>query len=232
MNDLSRLVENPSRFLDEMLELDDSEWLLPFSGEVPKESFIGRRADIGAHLISLAHEFVGDRRVCFLVAATIVRIRRCCDLENSLARFRFIWGAHRQTLLRELSLRWLVSCLDTLVDYGRDDAEKALAISGVSLVVMTKLYETERLIRRSVDAQPGAAAVSLANPVPLFDGLTSFSIGWGDMISNFSKRLERQCIGSALAGPIVMEIFRRLTLNETVLKRFAAAHIDGATKWI
>ena len=191
----------------------------------------GKRQDLSEHLQTLAREFSGRTHLELYHVYLTVRIRRSIEREDSVARFLAMWRGHGQFLLTVLDSRWLISACDTIADYG-DQEDRALALSGVLLMNTIKLYETERLLRSPSPVAPDRSNRNLREP--LFDGLTKFKIGRGDLIINMLRRLERVVEASAsfsIAAPILSEIVRRSLLHDTVFRRFADVHERELTRW-
>jgi len=187
----------------------------------------GRYEPIEHHLSKLEQEFCGDPLLHYHHAALSVLIRRDIQRDLALQQVEAMWRAEPECLL-QLSLRWLISACDTLMEHAPDIADRTAGAMGSFLGNTVKLYETERHFTgkaRPLDAEAAAA------PVPLFDGLTSFSVGHGDMIFNQRQRFEQLARDGSFAHRIVMEIIARLDGNDTVFKRLAAHHKNGATRW-
>jgi len=182
---------------------------------------------LSEHLLRLEREFAGEPQLALYHAVLIVLIRR--DVQRGLAfrHYEALWSQQPDLLLKHLSARWLVAACDTLMDHAADKSERAIAALGSTLVNTVKLYESERrLVREASDDYS-----SLAHPVDLFDGLTSFSSGRGDMIYNLRARTKAICADNTLASRIVLELVRRMDRPETVYGRFAAVHLKDETRW-
>lgn len=178
---------------------------------------LGRCHDLDQHLNMLAIEFAGASKLELLHAQTVVLLRRDIRVRSNLARFRRLWFWHREFLVKHLDSRWLVSAADTFADYPRNRAEQATAIAAVLLVNTVKLYETERLLLgRSDDSR---LPVTQGVPVPLFDGLTSFLVGRGDLLRNLYRRLGRLTEPSRAVDLILMELMHRMKTHDTVYSR-------------
>lgn len=185
------------------------------------------RHPLDEHIRGLEREFAGAPAIGLYHAILIVLIRRDMQRELALRQFQKLWSQHEGAMLTHLSARWLVAACDTLMDHSTDKSERAIAALGSTLVNTVKLYETERrLIRDASDAYS-----TLLHPVDLFDGLTSFSVGQGDMIQNLRTRTKAICGGNTPASKIVLELMKRMDRPETVYGRFAAAHLNDETRW-
>jgi hypothetical protein len=192
-------------------------------------SFVGRRRDLREHLAELEREFAGAPFLDLYHAALVVVIRRRLRVETAYRDFRSLWNVCRQDLLGRLTARWLISACDTIMDHDDDPFERAIACCAVNFLNTIKLYETERL----TNSEPRYALSEITSAVPLFDGMTAFLVGKGNMISNLRKRTETICAikPNALASDLMREIFRRADRADTVYRRLAAEHKIDATRW-
>ncbi len=187
---------------------------------------VGRKYDLSDHLDLLFHEFSGSPLISFYHASLIVRIRRGEKLGTT---FRELWVAEGEFLIKALSLRWLVSACDTIVDSELfEPADRAFALSASLLTTSVKLYESEY---KALCPQWEPRAYRTINIQPLFDGLTTFSIGYGDTVSNLMKRVSTVAKNGGVAGSILQEVLRRLHINDTVFKRFLQHHVVESTRW-
>lgn len=191
-----------------------------------KVLLIGRRESVDQHLLELEWEFRGDPRLHYYHAALSVCIRRDIQRDLALQQFHSMWSEQEQCLLR-VSLRWLISACDTLMEHGADLSDRTAGALGSVLGNTVKLYETERHFSEATFAPK----TNTSSPVPLFDGLTTFSIGYGDMIRNQRQRLADLAHAGGYAHRIVSEIIARLDANDTIFARFAALHEQDATRW-
>lgn len=170
----------------------------------------------------LTAEFVGASALELDLAQTIVRIRRRHRLFRNLYRFRSHWLWHGHFLAERLNSRWLISCADTLADHPISRAERATAIAAALLGNTVKLYESERHLLGTgadpnrLDRHPPSQRES---PEPLFDGLTTFLVGRGDMLTNLNARLRKATTRSGPAGTILAELMRRMYAHDSVFRR-------------
>ncbi|WP_224545765.1 hypothetical protein [Mesorhizobium sp. CA16] len=173
-------------------------------------------------------EFIGRTEIEFAHAAMNVLLRRGVAEERSWKRFQQMWQECETLLLQRLSTRWLVSACDTIADYSSDRAERALALAGSLLVNTVKLYETE-IWMKTTEAEEYQRFPE--SGITLFDGVTPFMVGGGDMVANLNARLKSICDKPTTASSILNEIFRRLHMNNTVFRRFQMLHTVEPTKW-
>lgn len=189
-------------------------------GERPRPVFGGRRPDFFEHMNELRSEFVGRSELLAMHAGMVVVLRRRIALAHFQPLYLRLWRDERELLLRELSLRWLVSACDTLADIGETPTQRAVALNGTVLANMVKLAETER---RRHPPTPEPRRV----PEELFDGMTAFRPG-GDMVDNLLRRLGQVAALDDLAGPILVEVAERVRRADTVLRRLTAPEAGTA----
>jgi len=191
---------------------------------------VGRRAALEAHLRDLEQEFGGLPQLFLFHAVLIVHIRR--DIDSGLAwrQFREVWMQRRSDLLAGLSARWLVSACDTIMDHAPEPYERAMACNASTFLNTLKLFETER---RSY-GPPHTPLSELRQPVPIFDGMTSFAVGFGDMIASLRQRTEAVCQagGESIAADLMREALKRADRADTVYRRLAAVHTRDTTRWV
>lgn len=194
------------------------------------------------HLTYLRKEFNGESQLIFYHAKLIVLIRRDVMVKENFERFVNLWKEQRSYLLDNLSLRWIISAVDTFLDFSQDDALKSSLLCALALVNTCKIYETERLLvegdrkHKSIsDYQLTAIDKVLddgsTGTVMLFDGIPSFRINKSDTLNNMRRRMEITLKTQPLAYAIVMEVFGRLQKSNTAYHRFAANHHHTRTQW-
>src|SRR5581483_11220186 len=96
---------------------------------------------------------------------------------------------------------------DTFADYSDDDAERATALVAAAIIKTIKIYETEprfRFKRLAPSEWPKYEGTHL------FDGLYSFNIGYGDVISNLKERIQNLCRRRSPTAKILEEVFNRI----------------------
>lgn len=208
--------------------VDNSEYTILKEQRIQQGSAIpsfGEKQDIEEHLAMLRQEFSGSSELEFLVASTIVHIRRDIRADAYFDQFSTIWSAHTDFLLERLSSRWLVSCCDTIADRSDDESEKTIAFSASLFMNTIKLYESERLAQSLVGPAPQPLKTSTIpelKRVPLFDGMTVFLIGRGELIQNLMQRLENLDPKNSLAASILKQLVARAQHFDTVFRRFKA----------
>ena len=192
--------------------------------ETPKDANL-KEVHLPDKLIFLQQEFQGQPQLCLAHAALIVLIRRGQALAYALHCYFRLWDRHEALLLDRLSLRWLISAADTLVDHGRTPAERATAFAAVLFANTIKLYETERYFSLNIDPK----AADLDGPPPRFDldGIKYFNVAKGDTVGNMFQRKARLVGDLGLAGKILDQVMMRANRIDTVYARFSALHTGG-----
>ncbi len=144
-----------------------------------------------------------------------------------------MWRAECAFLTERLDTRWLISACDTIIDLSDNSADVATAYAGSLFMNTIKLYETEILASGgAVPSNDGRQSYrAIEGRVPLFDGMSAFVIGRGDMIANLYERATRVCRGETPAQMILAELLKRANENNTVFRRFAEVHLNGDTLW-
>lgn len=193
-------------------------------GNTPSQT--GRDPDLAQHLDRVRQDFAGQPKICLHLAELIVRIRRGIDLDTARTAF-FSLVEHEESadfLARALSMRWLVSALDTCVDHAPlSQAAGALALS--ALVNTVKLTETERLLLADPTHEPMRVhTIREAFPVPLFSGLNAFRIDSGDMVGNLFGRFEQLLMDEPFLYPAFQRIRCELKRQPNVFQRLAPYH--------
>lgn len=110
-----------------------------------------------------------------------------------------------------------MSACDTICDFSPDPAESRIAIL-LSLFTNTlKLVESERRITCPAEADPSR----IAGRAPIFDGMTAFMPGNGNMVANLLQRLDKTLQSETRAGMIGRELVSRALSSDTVFRRFS-----------
>ncbi len=192
------------------------------------------KTNLDDHFEYLRSEFIGRSELEFFHAKLVVCIRRHLDLDRDLKIYFDLWTKEVDYLCDRLSLRWLISAADTFADHAPDGKSQVLGLAASLLVNTIKLVETERMIQDTVQASDSSKVTSKISDsemeIPLFDGLTVFRVGRGDMIRNLRDRLLHVSQGDP-AGQILREVFARIQAYDTVYHRFRNRHIRKNTMW-
>jgi hypothetical protein len=187
-------------------------------GERRFAEFFSRKTDFFEHMNEIRSEFIGRCELLHAHAGLVVALRRRLRIDHFRPLFLRMWREEGDFLRANLSLRWLVSTGDTLVDHGETPGQRALAMACVLFVNTIKLHESERHIHGLRDVQLDVARSAGGF---LFDGLTCFSFSDGDMIANMEGRSRRLVDEDDIAGPLLEEVLRRVAAGPTVFRRLA-----------
>ena len=122
-------------------------------GERRGKVFGARRPDFFEHMNELRSEFIDRSELLFIHAGCVVALRRRLAVAHFLPLYLRLWREETPFLRRELSLRWLVSACDTLVDRGETPVQRA--VDEVRMLAGD-------LVRREGFGQPGDPYVAIA----------------------------------------------------------------------
>ena len=155
----------------------------------------------------------------------IIRLRR--GRGEDWPFFRQEVEQHRESILENLSSRWLISIIDTWVDYG-SPIERRNAMCLSLICTWEKLALSERCLTETLTgtaASETKVKEMVAKQFILWDGMQTISLGpFADVITNLFTRL-----GSLLAEtPLILQIAEvlvaRMAANETSTLRMIQSH--------
>lgn len=184
----------------------------------------GRHHDLKRQIDMLEQEFVGQLELKFVHASLNVLLRRGIENEIVYNHFRTLWVEHSDILIDVLDSRWLISACESICDHSDDPAEASSAILISLFMNSLKLAETERLITNPTEADPKI----IKGRMPLFDGMTAFMPGGGDMPINLLGRLNRTLQPDTLVGLIGRELISRALSGNTVFTRLAPLQTENS----
>ncbi|MCO6178863.1 hypothetical protein [Ciceribacter sp. RN22] len=192
----------------------------------------GSEKSLDEHLANLRREFSGQSELVYHHAKLIVLLRREFRVKETFAQFKELWESEAEFLCEHLNIRWLVSAADTFADHDRDRAVRNAALLVSLLVNTVKVYETERFITAAAGNPVVDDRVELLQTelVPLFEGLSCFTVGTDDTLRNMRWRLEK-AFDDGVLGMILKTVYDRLQVNDTVFARLRALHRRDRTGW-
>lgn len=201
------------------------------NGDAPRQTR-GSAKSLDEHLENLRAEFAGQPELLWHHAKLIVLLRRGVDTDQVFAQFSELWAQEGAYLCETLNLRWLVSATDTFADHAPDGETRTLATLVSLLVNIVKIYETERVLAESDPAPlPPERVAQVQNElVPLFSGLSCFTIGTDDTLRNMRWRLD-PLMETGSVGLILKTVFGRLQIEDTAFARLRALHHRERTGW-
>lgn len=192
----------------------------------------GSAKDVQQHYATLRLEFSGQPELCFHHAMLIVMIRREVDVPKTFARFEALWQKHGEWLLNNLNIRWLVSACDTFADHSEDSNQRALALATTLLANTVKAYETENIMTHHLAPlyDPQIVAKVQEEAIPLFEGMSCYTIGTDDTLRNMVWRM-KDIAPHNTTGRILLEVFKRLHTLPTAFGRMRLAHTRTKTEF-
>jgi hypothetical protein len=192
----------------------------------------GSTKSLDAHLQNLRREFSGQSALLFYHAELIVLIRREHKVAETYQRFRQLWLEESEFLRENLNIRWLVSATDTFAGHDADMTVRAIGMMTTGLVNTVKMYESERYLRQTeeITLDQGRVADVQERLIPLFEGMSCFTVGTDDTLRNMVWSME-PFMEIKPTGPILREIWARLQTNDTVFSRFKNLHNRAKTSW-
>lgn len=192
----------------------------------------GSSKDLQLHHDNLRQEFSGQSELAFYHAFLIVLIRREYDLDITIKNFMTLWEKESEWLLKNINLRWLMSANDTFIDHAENKIDSSLALATSVLVNTVKIYETENIMTNHTNINYEKCHIEAVqkNNIPLFEGMTCFTVGTDDTIRNMAWRIKEKSHDS-VAGAIFMEILQRLSVLPTAYGRLREHHTRAKTQW-
>lgn len=192
----------------------------------------GSSKSLDEHLASLRREFAGQPEILWYHAKLIVLIRREYQTKATFAKFSELWAQECDFLCANLNVRWLVSAADTFADHASDGETRALAALVAVLVNTVKIYETERTLASSEQPHISPARIDEVqrNFMPLFSGLSCFTVGTDDTLRNMRWRLD-PLMAKEPVGRILRTVFDRLQIEDTAYARLKRLHKRERTGW-
>ena len=162
----------------------------PIEGTYRHAANFNRRIPLDEKLNDLRSEFVGANELCFEIAARVIQIRRGID---TFRNWLFIFGAvlnHPHAVFNGLTLRWIVSILDTFSDMPCAQRYRLAAGELRSFVLGVRLGLTMGL--QSVpDVTMNDTPTHFLNKVEIWDGIMHFNYESGDTYRNLIERVAR-----------------------------------------
>lgn len=192
----------------------------------------GSAKSVDAHLENLRGEFAGQSELIWHHAKLIVLLRRGVRTDEVFREFERLWATEADYLCETLNLRWLVSATDTFSDHASDPAVKAQATLVSILVNTVKIYETERVLAKDAPSDLDEQKVADVKDrlIPLFSGLSCFTVGTDDTLRNMRWRLD-PLMEEKPVGLILKTVFDRLQIEDTAYARLKARHHRDRTGW-
>jgi len=158
------------------------------------------------------------------VVVLIRKLRRKKDVETSWRKLYKIIETNIDHICETFNTRWLVSVCDTYVDYG-DPVISRNAMLVVQITNFEKLWATNLLMYDVNLNEEKLKELKKSKVIPLWDGMYSFNINYGDMINNFFRRVDRLMKETPVIEKIYYTILERMKANNTTLANLNKYHI-------
>lgn len=148
------------------------------------------------------------------VKKLIQNLRRGDEMEYSYEVFKnFVNHIIQSQEIKEISLRDLISIIDTFADHG-NDIEKSSALTVSVFFNTLKISDTFlKHSARLINTQPQSNGV-----FHLYDGVNSLRLAYDDMPSVLFFRIEKELLKSTFVYPIWKEVLIRLKLQSKTLQ--------------
>jgi hypothetical protein len=135
----------------------------------------------------LSGEFDGMAEAQLLHAFLIANLRRKAPPEVAAPLFNRLWAEHGAALMRDMSIRWMLSALTTFADHGATPAQREIGLGITVLCTTLKLTETERLFSGQPPNRAWPRGRRAAPDLPL--DMEAYSVRGGDAAVNMLGRL-------------------------------------------
>jgi hypothetical protein len=168
-------------------------------------------------LWQLRRDLEGKSELAVLNADLIVHLRRARFPAHAPALFRRVWAEQGQTLMQELSTRWLISSVITFGDYGDTEAQRRLGLSLNVLFSLMKLYEFERLTSGLGSDELFRAKRKKGSRLPL--GMLDFGLDAGGLDYNLLAPIWQAALDVPVVGPLACHLLDRLNADPGTLFR-------------
>ncbi|MBL0373106.1 hypothetical protein JJB09_13810 [Rhizobium sp. KVB221] len=159
-------------------------------GQYRHAANFSHKASVEEKLVDLRSEFAGSNELCLEVLKRIIQIRRNEEAEKN---WLFVFGAvlnQPNELFGNLTLRWIVSVLDTFSDMPCSSEYRLAAGQLRSFSLGVRLGLTMGL--QSVpDPKTHEEPLHFMNKEEIWDGIIHFNYKWGDTYRTLLLRVAR-----------------------------------------
>lgn len=192
----------------------------------------GSEKSLAQHLTNLRGEFAGQPDLLWHHAKLIVLIRREFQTSAQYSEFRTLWEQESTFLKKNLNIRWLISACDTFSEHDDDPSVRSVGMMTSLLANTVKMQESERFITQSqnLSVDPLQVATLQEKLVPLFEGMSCFTVGTDDTLRNMVWRLQ-PFMEVTPTGLILEEVWKRLQEENSVFNRMRNLHQREKTRW-
>ncbi|NPD17765.1 hypothetical protein HOY34_21560 [Xinfangfangia sp. D13-10-4-6] len=173
-----------------------------------------KRSDMEQQIRLLSKTFAGQSELELLHAVVISYLRRDTPhTQKAWTLFRRLWAEQSDFLVERLSVRWLISALQTFYDHSDMPDERIAGGMGFIYGNLIKIYETEHHARRR--NRPPEAHAFKNKSVP---GMFGFSPG-DDILINLNVLMLDAAKRGGIAGAPLMRLIDAVARGNTVFQR-------------
>lgn len=191
--------------------------LLQLITDVEPGMYLNRMADMQENIDLVRREFAEKPEVCHKLVEHIIYLRRNVDTDHHWAEFNNLIENYLDVLIKEYDVRWMLSILDTMVDYGTP-VQKATAMTVVaftkSIAISFSLLDSAMDGKLDIDKIKSGFKSGDIVKRPTVEGLSSCDVYNGDTLSYLNKRLNATAELDPTVDAIWREIKSRLKENQ------------------
>lgn len=189
--------------------------IVPDSDEVPE----GKRSNIIKQALMLRKIFARRTEIELLHGLVISYLRRDTPhTAKAWQLFRRIWEEHGAFMAETVSVRWLISALQTFHDHSTLPNERVAGAAGFLYGNMIKIYETEHHALKR-DAPPTYKGYKNKSVSSMF----GFKPG-DDILININAFVLDAAKNGGAAGPALMRLLQVIAESKTIFQRTDALH--------
>ena len=179
--------------------------LVPIT-DIKARKWCVRLPDLQDNIKEVRREFVNQPEICHKLVVHIIHLRRYIDPHHHWSEFENIVKKYLPVLLKEYDVRWMVSMLDTMVDFGTP-LQKATAMT-----ISTFVKDINMIHFTLLDHVVDGRLVVNEKPAkrPTLDGMTTLDVRSGDTLSDMNQRLNKTAQLDPTVNAIWEEIKTRL----------------------
>jgi hypothetical protein len=156
---------------------------------------------------AIREEFSGSSELCFEIIRRIIQIRRDIDVQTN---WLYVFGAilnHPDEIFSRLTLRWIISVLDTFSDMPCPRRYKLAAATIRSFVLGIRLGYS-MAVQSVSDPVVADEPIHFLPNQEIWDGIIHFNYKTGDTYRNYIQRTTRElaptpCMASAWRAALV-----------------------------
>lgn len=173
-----------------------------------------RRSDMSEQVKMLSKTFAGKSELELLHAVVISYLRRNTPhTAKAYLLFRRIWEEQSEFMLARLSIRWLISALQTFYDHSEVAGERVAGGIGFTYGNLIKVYETEHHARRRNRIPEADSYKNKSVP-----GMFGFKPG-DDILINLNVIVLDAAKNGGLASDPLLKLLETVAHGKTIFQR-------------